>query len=339
MLYKLGAAKVLEKELNRYNIDIAALQEIRWPGIGKVDQEKGYILHSGKEGDIHEEGVGFCLSRRAYGSLIEFSPISSRIAKIRLNAKWFKLTILCLHAHTEVTEDHDKDEWYDRVQSIIDQIPRHDVVVIMGDMNAKIGRETDAFHRAIGPHSLHHESNDNVIRLATLALQNDLIIGDTVFPHKEIHKGTWVSPDGCTVNQIDHIMIKKKFKSTLFDTRAYRGADFDSDHMLVIGKIKIKLKSKRSVAPRNDKLNIESLENMETRNAYVLNLQNRFEVLDQVGLGTGWEEIRSTVIEAATETLGMIRNARRNDWFDQECVTAAGRRRNVEESGWRIEET
>ena len=121
-LYKPGAAKILEKELNRYGIDIAALQEIRWPGLGKVDQEKGHILHSGKEGDIHEEGVGFYLSRKAYRSLIEFSPISSRIAKIRLEAKWFKVTIICLHAHTEVTDDYVKDEWYDQVQSIIDRI-------------------------------------------------------------------------------------------------------------------------------------------------------------------------------------------------------------------------
>ena len=55
-------------------------------------------------------------------------------------------------------------------------------------------------------------------------------------------------------------MIKKKFRLALFDTRAFRGADCDSDHMLVVGKLKFKLKSKRLTTIKNIKPNIEKLE-------------------------------------------------------------------------------
>ncbi|XP_068222157.1 craniofacial development protein 2-like [Palaemon carinicauda] len=206
MLYKAGAAKVLEHELATYKIDIAALQEIRWTGIGKLEREKGVILYSGKDDGNYVEGAGFYLSKRVYGAHMEFTPISSRIAKIRLNANWFNITILCLHANTEITDDDEKDEWYDHIQSEIDQIPRHGVLLIFCDMNAKNGEEVNAFQGSIGLQSLHQESNDNEIRSATFAIQNFMIFGGTIFPHKDSHKGTWISPDGNTINQINHIM-------------------------------------------------------------------------------------------------------------------------------------
>ena len=62
-----------------------------------------------------------------------------------------------------------------------------------------------------------------------------------MFPHKDIHKYTWTSPDGLHKNQIDHIAVNAKFKRSVRDTRAYRGADVGSDHNLVITETKLKL--------------------------------------------------------------------------------------------------
>ncbi|XP_068240928.1 uncharacterized protein [Palaemon carinicauda] len=307
----------------------AALQEIRWTGIGNLEQEKGVILYSGKDDGNHVEGAGFHLSKKAYGALMEFTPISSRIAKIRLNAKWFNITILCLHAQPEITDDEEKNEWYDLAQSEIDQIPRHDVLFILGDINAKIGKEVNAFQGSIRLHSLHQESNDNGIRLATFALQNSMVIGGTIFPHKDSHKGTWISPDGNTINQIDHIMIKKKFRSALFDTRAFRGADCDSDHMLVVRKLRIKLKSKILATMKTIKPNIEKLEETDVKNAYAINeKKNRFGLLEEEEVTSDLETIKSVVTEAAMESLGPCINAHRsNNWFDEECRSAAERRK------------
>ncbi|XP_068235584.1 craniofacial development protein 2-like [Palaemon carinicauda] len=153
-------------------------------------------------------------------------------------------------------------------------------------MNAKVGKEVNAFQGFIGHQNLHQESNDNWIRRATFALQNSMVIGGTIFPHKDSHKGTLISPDTNTINQIDHIMIKKKFRTALFDTRAFRGADCDSGHMLVVEKLRVKLKSKRSTTIKTIKPNIEKLEETDVRNAYAINVQNRFGLLEE-------EEIKS----------------------------------------------
>lgn len=79
-------------------------------------------------------------------------------------------------------------------------VPRHDLLMLMGDFNAKVGRE-EAFRSGIGRHSLRQISNDNRIRLASLAFENGLVVAGTIFEHNDIHMGTWTSPNGRTVRR------------------------------------------------------------------------------------------------------------------------------------------
>ena len=58
-----------------------------------------------------------------------------------------------------------------------------------------------------------------------------------MFQHKRIHQATWVSADGVTENQIDHVGISHRYRRSLEDVRAVRGADFGSDHYLLLAKI------------------------------------------------------------------------------------------------------
>jgi hypothetical protein len=59
-----------------------------------------------------------------------------------------------------------------------------------------------------------------------------------MFPHCNIHKYTWTTPDGKTQNQIDHIMIYRRRHSSVLDVRSFRAADCDMDHYLVVEKIR-----------------------------------------------------------------------------------------------------
>jgi endonuclease/exonuclease/phosphatase family metal-dependent hydrolase len=109
--------------------------------------------------------------------------------------------------------------------------------ILLGDFNAKVGRE-DIFKPIIGYQSLHEASSDNGVRIINFSTLKNLIVKSTTFPHHDIHKHTWNSPDCVTHNQIDHVLIDKRRYSNILDVPSFRGADCDTDHYLVMAKLR-----------------------------------------------------------------------------------------------------
>jgi endonuclease/exonuclease/phosphatase family metal-dependent hydrolase len=107
----------------------------------------------------------------------------------------------------------------------------------LGDFNAKVGRE-DIFKLTIGNENSRKISNDNGVRVVNFATSKNLVVRSTMFPHHSIHKYTWISPDGQTHKEIDHVLIDRRWHSSILDVRSLRGADCDTDHYLVVAKIK-----------------------------------------------------------------------------------------------------
>lgn len=87
-------------------------------------------------------------------------------------------------------------------------------------------------------------TNDVDERLATFCNKNDLVIGGALFKHRDIRTITWTSRNDR--NQIDHVNISVRYRDSLMDTRAMRGADANPDHHMVMGKFRLKLCSTKS---------------------------------------------------------------------------------------------
>jgi hypothetical protein len=106
-----------------------------------------------------------------------------------------------VHAPAEDENDDIKDSFYKELEEVFDQFPSYHMKILLGVFNAKVGRE-DIFKPIIGKESLHEASNNNGIRVVNFATSKNLIVKSSTFPHCDIHKHTWTSPDGVTHNQI-----------------------------------------------------------------------------------------------------------------------------------------
>ncbi|XP_062566274.1 craniofacial development protein 2-like [Saccostrea cucullata] len=139
---------------------------------------------------------------------------------------------------TNEAEEADKDTFYQQLQREISKVPKHDILMVMGDANAKVGKLNEGWERVIGQEGI-RTMNENSTRLAEMCALNNLIIRGTLFKHLDIHKFTWESPTGRDRNQIGHVMVNGRYKKSVCDVRVMLGAN--SDHHLVLAKVKMKL--------------------------------------------------------------------------------------------------
>ena len=98
------------------------------------------VYFSGKE-DKHEQGVGFVVLKDIVKSIIGCRPISSRLMTVRLRASPFNITIIQVYAPTSSYDDSEVNEFCRKLQSLVDQTPNKNILVVQGDWNAKVGED------------------------------------------------------------------------------------------------------------------------------------------------------------------------------------------------------
>ena len=65
-----------------------------------------------------------------------------------------------MYMHRQDTKDEIVVKFYETLQSVCDELPKHDAVITLGDFNAKLGKE-QIYRDTIGRHSLHETTSNN----------------------------------------------------------------------------------------------------------------------------------------------------------------------------------
>ena len=98
------------------------------------------MYFSGKV-DKHEQGGGFLVHKDIVESVIGCRPVSRRLITVRLRAGPFNITIIQIYAPTSSYDDSELAEFYRELQSLVDQTPKQDILVVQVDWNAKVGED------------------------------------------------------------------------------------------------------------------------------------------------------------------------------------------------------
>ena len=92
----------------------------------------------------------------------------------------------------------------------------------MGDSNAKVGRQQDS--KVTGKFGL-GERNNAGGKLVDSCKDNQSCIANTQYQQHPRRLYTWTSPGGMYINQIDYIICKQRWKSSLQAAKTLPGAD------------------------------------------------------------------------------------------------------------------
>jgi len=193
-LLKPGKLQELVEEIAKTQIEMLVLQEVRWPGNGQINKKVYLFYYSGTKEKTGQAGTGFLLMKKIQKHIINFELHNERLCKLRVKGKYNNITLINAYAPTEDKTEEIREQFYDDLQYMVDKVRKSDLIIILGDANAKLGKES-AYQKIAGKHTLREEPNRNGELLCDFAAANNMIVVSTQFQHKQIHKGTWRSPD------------------------------------------------------------------------------------------------------------------------------------------------
>lgn len=307
----------INKELLRLQVDIAALQETRLPDSGSLKESDYTFFWQGKTAtETREHGVGFAV-RNTLLDTVELGNVSTeRLLSMRLNTLNGPVNLLCVYAPTLMADADTKDAFYSHLDSIIRQYSKQEPLIILGDFNARVGADHEAWPSCLGHFGVGN-MNDNGQRLLETCSYHDLCVTNTFFSTRPHHRVSWRHPRSKHWHQLDLIITRRSQLSSILVTRTYHSADCDTDHSLICSQVRLQPKkfhrSTQAAKPRVNTLMTKNPEKIRLYNALLenslknINSNSRSEVL--------WEEIQTATHTSAINAFGKKQCSPQNDWY------------------------
>ncbi|VDP25571.1 unnamed protein product [Schistosoma margrebowiei] len=141
-----GRAFPIAAEMGRYNLYVLWIIETPWTKVGQQQLASGeFLLYSGHEevNATHTQEVALMMSKQTQNALIGWESHGPRIIKASLKTKeeGISMNIIQCYVSTNEYNEDAKDQFYNRLQPIIEKCPTKDLTILTRDYNAKV--ETD----------------------------------------------------------------------------------------------------------------------------------------------------------------------------------------------------
>ncbi|CAM0512663.1 unnamed protein product [Fasciola hepatica] len=324
-------ADVLTQPVTRlFNTSLVGLTPVPTIKVPGVDTSY-WLYHSSPKDNSGLYGVAFVLNKAANDAMISWEPVSSRLALASFKGSPHDLTVIAIYVTTNSADDETKDEFYTYLQEVINRVSRHDVLFIAGDWNARTCTANESTRHILGRFGLgQHCENDG--RLTVLADINTMVVCSTRFQHPKKHLLPWYSNDGRTTHQLDHILVKAHWASSVEDFREYRGAITGNrkgtDHVLLRACFKVHLSTRAKVSAPS-RINVAALGNPEKRKALSRAITTRLTnatnaQADEVSMEGQWTRMKVTIEEASWTVLGRTKR-RTKDWISESTLQLSTR--------------
>ena len=325
-----GKMQNLFKEMTRLKIDILGISEHRWPDSGCVNQEDVRMFYSGhpKSG---KNGVAIIVGKKFTNCEISTAAISDRIIAINIRGLKQNVNIVQVYAPTADKSDEEIESFYNDLHSITRTLKKEDMNLIMGDFNAKVG--SSRIDGVTGGFGL-GETNERGMTLIDFCRAEEFTIKNTFYKLHPRRLYTWKSPqdaEGRIVrNQIDYLLINKRFQNSMTRAAAYPGADIGSDHNPVIGTIKTKFHRTKPKIIMGVRFDTEKLKNLKFKEEVMKEMVNNMPPIEEIqerSTNESWERVRNAAIQVATTKIGTCKKQKSKPWMTEDILMKMEERR------------
>ena len=298
----------------RREMDVLAMSETKLRGRGEVMFGSVTGRMSGvKVGETAKEGVALIVRKELSDCVKEWKEVSSRLMWVRMRFGVEKWVFVSVYGPGKDREEEEMQDFWTDVGECIQGFDRNENVVVLGDMNARVGGV--AIPGIVGEFGV-DGVNDSGERMLEMCSECGMSVGNTYFKKRRVHKYTWhrrTRGEVVCEALMDYVVVRKSMRHRLLDVNVLRGAAGDmTDHYLVEGKMKVvpawvRKKDEGSGRVSREIVKINELEKEEKVREYQERVKEKWNVARESewrGVEEEWESFREAVNESAMEVCG-----------------------------------
>jgi len=127
-----GKLEVVKQEMERVNVNILGISELKWTGMGEFNSDAHYIYYCGQE-SLRRNGVAMIVNKRVWNAVLGCSLKNDRMICVHFQGKPFNITVIQVYAPTSKVEEAEVERFYEDLQDLLELTPKKDVLFIIGD--------------------------------------------------------------------------------------------------------------------------------------------------------------------------------------------------------------
>ena len=135
-----GKLEVVKHEMGRVNVNILGISELKWTEMGEFNSDDHYIYYCGQE-SLRRNGVAIMVNKRVRNAVLGCSLNNNRMISVHFQGKPFNIMVIQAYAPTSNAEEAEVERFYEDLQGLLDLTPKKDVLLVIGDWNAKVGSQ------------------------------------------------------------------------------------------------------------------------------------------------------------------------------------------------------
>ena len=101
---------MVNQEIERLNIDILGISELKWTGMGECSSDDHYIYYCGQE-SLRRKGVAITVNKRVRNALLGCTLKNDRMFSVHFQGKPFNITVIQVY-HLTSNDEETEVEWF-----------------------------------------------------------------------------------------------------------------------------------------------------------------------------------------------------------------------------------